>query len=92
MDAGVIYRINPDGTGFTVLTTSLGDDYGPAWSPDGTQLAYVCATGATAELCVMNADGTEQKRLTDHPAGAVWPCWCPVSDDSGEPPERKNLP
>ena len=75
---GDIYTINPDGTGKTALVT-VGTNFGPAWSADGTQIAYVQAdeTNAT-DLWVMNADGTDQTRLTT--TGAVLaaaPSWSP---------------
>ena len=30
-----------DGSGYRRLTTSKGDDFNPAWSPDGKQIAFV---------------------------------------------------
>src|SRR5690242_18076290 len=53
---GQVYTINADGTGGTVLAS--GRD--PAWSPDGTKLAYVNPAG---HLAVMNADGSSQTDL-----------------------------
>jgi Tol biopolymer transport system component len=43
----------------------------PAWSPDGTKMAYV----NLYDWCiwVMNADGTETRKLTDH--GGLHPAW-----------------
>jgi serine/threonine protein kinase len=35
-----IWAINADGTGLTNLTSSPGDDTGPAWSPDGSKIAF----------------------------------------------------
>jgi hypothetical protein len=35
-----LYRINPDGTGRTRLTSGSRDDYEPRWSPDGRWIAY----------------------------------------------------
>jgi TolB protein len=36
----------------------------PAWSPDGTKIAYVHAPEEMEGLFVMYADGTHQTRLT----------------------------
>lgn len=63
-DSGV-WKINVDGTGRTQLTSDGG--FQPAWSPDGSQIAYN-ATVATADgslgqqLFIMNADGTGVRR------------------------------
>ena len=54
--------MNPDGTGRAKLPTSTGFDFDPAWSPDGTRIADVCSNFT---ICVMNADGSSQTRLTD---------------------------
>ena len=36
-----IYVVAPDGTGLRRLTETTEVEWGPAWSPDGTQLAFV---------------------------------------------------
>lgn len=61
--------------GLTRLTTTRGDAQ-PSWSPDGKRIAYVSPVRVppppdaaetpaidTREIWLMNADGTEQKRL-----------------------------
>lgn len=35
-----IWAINADGTGITNVTADPGDDFDPAWSPDGSQMAF----------------------------------------------------
>jgi Tol biopolymer transport system component len=39
-------------------------DYPGAWSPDGTRIAYSTDVDGDREVFVMNADGTDQRRLT----------------------------
>ncbi len=71
-----IFTINPDGTNFTLLTNNgpfnvPGDstsgrpqEFGPAYSPDGTKVAFESTRTGGSELFIMNADGTNVKRLT----------------------------
>ena len=70
-----IYTRNPDGSELTRLTS--GADIEPAWSPDGTQIAFTRFYGATqGEIFVMNADGSNQRRLTAN-ANDRNPTWSP---------------
>jgi Tol biopolymer transport system component len=61
------------GTGLTVL----GQGTDPAWSPDGTRLAFARVTGGTAHVFVANADGTNAQQITEGPADDVEPAWSP---------------
>ena len=51
----------------------------PAFSPDGTKLAYLRANayGTESDVFVANADGTEEGRLTDSPEYESGPTWSP---------------
>ena len=66
--------------------------YLPVFSPDGKQIAFhMMPPGQGAgEIHVMNADGTNVRRLTTHPAADTSPTWSPsgqqiafTSDRSG---------
>ena len=59
-----IYVMNPDGTGQRRLTVHAGRDGTPAWSPDGTRIAFYRGVGRGPDLFLMNADGTDPTRLT----------------------------
>ena len=81
-----IYVLNADGTGEPQRLTFNGEEErAPAWSPDGTRIAYMCRKGARAtltgpptfEICVMNADGTDQTRLTTNSVNDFSPRWSP---------------
>jgi Tol biopolymer transport system component len=67
-----IYVMKADGTGTTQLTSTLGSNDFPAWSPDGRQIAFDTdrdGPGFTnVEIYVMNADGTEVTRLINNAA------------------------
>ena len=44
----------------------LARGYRPAWSPDGTQIAYIASTGHdNTEIFVIDADGDNQQQITD---------------------------
>ena len=67
------------GTGqLTPLTDSEEDEYDPAWSPDGQQLAYVSVVDdQNPEIFIMNKDGSNTSRLTNHDAMDMHPSWSP---------------
>jgi uncharacterized repeat protein (TIGR01451 family) len=60
-----IFVMNADGSAQTPLTSSTDWEHDPAFSPDGSKIAYT--TGPTTDrddIWVMNADGTGQTDLT----------------------------
>lgn len=68
--------------------------YLPVYSPDGKRIAFAAtAEGASAQdIYVMNADGSNRRRLTTHPDSDTTPTWSPsgteiafTSDRTGRP-------
>ena len=64
----------------------------PAWSPDGRHLAFTSNRDGNPELYIMDADGTNVRRLTNHPSIDTTPTWSPqghqiafTSDRTGSP-------
>jgi Tol biopolymer transport system component len=92
-----IYLANPDGTGIRRLTDATEPEYTPAWSPDGTRLAFNRDDGTY----LINKNGSGLVRL---PNGGKWPAWSPdgkrlvvatenglrivTADGSDEPPRE----
>ena len=67
-------------------------NYLPAWSPDGTKVAFTLSQGGNQEIYVMNKDGSGLRRLTNNPDIDTSPTWSPtgtqiawVSGRSGNP-------
>ena len=81
-----VYVIGPDRKGKPVrLTDNAEEERAPSWALDGKRIVYCCRKGApereggvrTFEICVMNADGTGQARLTNNTIGDLTPTWSP---------------
>jgi Tol biopolymer transport system component len=74
-----IYTMNL-ATGMTAAITRGRDhrDENPRWSPDGTRIAFKSNRGGnTHDIYVMDANGGNPVRVTDHPAHDHDPAWMP---------------
>lgn len=75
---GDIYWMTPEGLGPVNLTNSQGFDWGPDWSPDGSQIAFTSERTGGSQIYVMRGDGSEVRQLTTD--SARWnhsPRWSP---------------
>ena len=74
-----IYLVSHDGRDLVNLTNNPGSDFNPVWSPSGHYLAFLSEREESRayKLYVMNADGTEPRKLHD---GYVFtrPSWFPL--------------
>jgi uncharacterized repeat protein (TIGR01451 family) len=70
-----IWVTDADGSNQIRLTASR--DYNPAWSPDGTKIAFVHNQDGIYSIYVMNADGSNQTNLTNNVVYSEAPAWSP---------------
>jgi Tol biopolymer transport system component len=70
--ADEIYAADANGANPTRLTNNIVDDAAPAWSPDGTEIAFE----RDLDVFVMDASGSNQANLTNHQVSAQ-PAWSP---------------
>jgi hypothetical protein len=78
---GDIYVATIDGGNVRRLTTAEGIDDQPAWSPDGTRIAFRSIRSGHSDVWVMGANGTGQTNLTNDYLPATsdesGPAWSP---------------
>lgn len=72
-----IFLAPADGSGVTRMTNCGKADGYPAWSPDGSQIAFSSNRDGNYEIYVMNADGSGQTRLTNAAGDDLLPRWSP---------------
>lgn len=72
--------------------SSTAQDMLPVWSPDGSRLAFASTRDGNFEIYVMNRDGSNVRRITNHPGADTTPTWAPsgtqiafTSDRTGTP-------
>ncbi|MFL5760752.1 MAG: hypothetical protein ACJ789_13575 [Thermomicrobiales bacterium] len=64
-----------DGTGRQRLTEAHGEY--PAWSPDGTKMVFTSGRAGSYDIWVMDADGDNQRNLTNNLAYESSATWSP---------------
>jgi Tol biopolymer transport system component len=80
-DGLVGYVMRPDGSRVRRIAHHYVEY--PAWSPDGSKIAFMAQeAGASGDnpdydIFVMDADGSDIRRLTDAPGEDGWPAWSP---------------
>lgn len=83
--ADALYTVDADGRGRRALLDDPQDQlWGPAWSPDGTQVVFsrsvpvVVSPGSNpAELYIADSDGANLRQLTANGRSNYLPAWSP---------------
>ena len=72
-----IWVMNNDGTAKQQLTT-LGQNLAPAWSVDGTKIAFASDRTGSFQIFVMNPDGSGQTNISNSFSDDTQPAWSPA--------------
>jgi TolB protein len=72
-----IFRIRSNHTETTQLTHHPAKDEEPAWSPDGSRIAFTSNRDGQRAIHIMNEDGTGVMRLTEPTTTSYRPAWSP---------------
>ena len=70
------YIVTIDGSNFRRVDIEGWVEY-PSYSPDGSKIVFMGATGNTYEIFIADLATGETRQLTDHPADDGWPVWSP---------------
>jgi Tol biopolymer transport system component/DNA-binding winged helix-turn-helix (wHTH) protein len=62
----------------------------PSFSPDGKQIAFTSFRDGNVDIYVMNADGSNVRRVTDHPAFDNYPVFSPDGTQIAFQSNREN--
>ena len=77
---GQLALIAPDGSNRRVIVASHavgGLIGGMSWSPDSSQIAYTRDLGECTAIVLINADGTDERRISHIPGDSRHPAWSP---------------
>jgi Tol biopolymer transport system component len=100
-----IFTIGVDGENLKRITSNSFWDLYPAWSPDGTQIAFLSKREKDLDIYVMNTDGSDQHKLYDSGSNdadidwagdtlvftSMFKIWR-INDDGTAPTQVTNLP
>lgn len=62
-----------------LITKQNKENTAPAWSPDGTKIAYCAFSGGNRQIWVYDVDKDQERQLTQGPGNKENPTWAPNS-------------
>jgi TolB protein len=74
-----VYRIDTETSASVRLTTSVGSDLYPAWSPNKKQIAFISDRNGVSALWLMDSMGESKRQVTDPVTDVVDFRWSPDS-------------
>jgi TolB protein len=98
------YKIAMEGSGQILVVYSIYDakkytffsrgtlNSAPAWSPDGSRIAFTSNVNGNAEIYVANADGNNARQITFHRGIDTSPAWNPASGQIAFTSDRSGVP
>jgi TolB protein len=75
-----VYRVSAQGGAPQRLTNAPGIDTGGSYSPDGSRIVFESDRSGGQQLYVMNADGSNQQRISFGGGRYATPVWSPRGD------------
>jgi len=89
----LLYTCDTNGSNWVKLSSQhKGADLFPKWSPDGSKVVFFSdRDGGYYQIYVMNADGSNQKRLTNSDSVDTLPAWSPNGSKIAFTSDRVNI-
>ena len=72
-----VFVMGASGSTPTPITDGTNHNRRPAWSPDGSRIAYETYVNNVAQIAVANADGSGAAPITQCDADCTEPTWSP---------------
>ena len=72
-----IWLVRDGESPFQLTNTKEGSSYSPRWSPDGEWIAFLTDRGDNSQIYLINPNGGEAAKLSDHKEGVNSFLWLP---------------
>ncbi|MDQ3644967.1 MAG: hypothetical protein M3356_05600, partial [Actinomycetota bacterium] len=91
--SGFIYSMKLDGSDVTQLTNRTDKHGLPSYSPDGTKITFTAGQDfLSMDIWTMDADGSNQRRITTDEAFDIQSNWQPIARATQEPQPQPQPP